>query len=637
MMRQLTSSRSPAQRLLEEAKALENELAATCALKHTTSHSPKVIVLREKLKQCYVKLIFSDYAAASEADIEQRLWRKIFYAPIEELRSRWRQDESTNAATREKNQTHQLFSSFLKESEEFYKGFLQRLERTNAESVIVLPGGSPTKSPKKRNGAKAGSRQGRRRDYSFTYHKSLIFLGDILRYSQLYLKQHEQRSFKFSRFCYRQAAYVWPKGGNAHNQLAILSIHSKRDDLGAVYHYLRALHAETPFPTAEENLKLLLHRLHVRADALGETAPFSASHMILHFLKATHEVFAESGDLAACLAANQRFLRHLSRLCAMPPPMMRTAMFNFQKERRDSKLVILFIKVVAIAVCNVERAWQRRPAPPVAEGEGVGKTDDWGDHAAMLALTIQLEMVGASAKDEPCSHIFLPAIRVFNAWLGMRSNFARLRQSPSGDLQSTLDRYVHAIIALLKEHRDAFPKAGADNGCALVEDVELRGFVPLSQLGSQSVAYVAWQSAHRPIESNDRKAFRIVRMMNTVCGLMDDPDVFSGTDSGDARWERAMDGVERSGLTYKVWKGSCAPAPRGVIPRCSHVAEGAIASSVPPFNGNAMEGLRSLSTPRNKKMQSVWCAEEIERRRKFMDFKVHKPTVEPKRQRLTLY
>ena len=60
-------------------------------------------------------------------------------------------------------------------------------------------------------------------------------------------------------------------GGNAFNQLAVLSTYSE-DDLAAVYYYFRSLAVAKPFSIARENLVLLLEQIRVKCLKLPQRA-----------------------------------------------------------------------------------------------------------------------------------------------------------------------------------------------------------------------------------------------------------------------------------------------------------------------------------------------------------------------------
>ncbi len=52
---------------------------------------------------------------------------------------------------------------------------------------------------------------------------------------------------------------MYPAGGNAHNQLAVLATY-RDDERSAVYHYFRSLAVAEPFLIARENLLLLFEQ-----------------------------------------------------------------------------------------------------------------------------------------------------------------------------------------------------------------------------------------------------------------------------------------------------------------------------------------------------------------------------------------
>lgn len=60
-------------------------------------------------------------------------------------------------------------------------------------------------------------------------------------------------------------------GGNAYNQLAVLSTYDE-DDLAAVYYYFRSLAVAKPFTIARENLVLLLEQIRVKCMKLPQRA-----------------------------------------------------------------------------------------------------------------------------------------------------------------------------------------------------------------------------------------------------------------------------------------------------------------------------------------------------------------------------
>lgn len=112
--------------------------------------------------------------------------------------------------------------------------------------------------------------------YLQSCHRCLLFRGDLERYAQLLAREEEAHRSKWAessslaaapssafdadwsgveRF-YLLAASLLPGIGNPWNQLAVIATY-RHDSLLAVQRYLRAIAAETPFPTAAVNVRLL--------------------------------------------------------------------------------------------------------------------------------------------------------------------------------------------------------------------------------------------------------------------------------------------------------------------------------------------------------------------------------------------
>ena len=96
-----------------------------------------------------------------------------------------------------------------------------------------------------------------------TCHRSLIFLGDLERYSQLILgpapDQPTSSSWTKSERYYRWALALMAVNGNPHNQLAVVATY-KQNNLLAVHRYFRSIAVRQPFATAMQNLKLLFDK-----------------------------------------------------------------------------------------------------------------------------------------------------------------------------------------------------------------------------------------------------------------------------------------------------------------------------------------------------------------------------------------
>ena len=98
-----------------------------------------------------------------------------------------------------------------------------------------------------------------------TCHRSLIFLGDLERYSQLILgpapdqPSSSDKDWRKAERYYRWALALMAINGNPHNQLAVVATY-KQNNLLAVHRYFRSIAVKQPFATAMQNLKLLFDK-----------------------------------------------------------------------------------------------------------------------------------------------------------------------------------------------------------------------------------------------------------------------------------------------------------------------------------------------------------------------------------------
>lgn len=89
-----------------------------------------------------------------------------------------------------------------------------------------------------------------------TCYRCLIYLGDLERYHQLNNLDESSRKWDKTLLYYKLALQLFPNHGNPHNQIAVVATYTK-NEVNAIYQYLRATCLEIPFQTSLNNLKLL--------------------------------------------------------------------------------------------------------------------------------------------------------------------------------------------------------------------------------------------------------------------------------------------------------------------------------------------------------------------------------------------
>lgn len=113
-------------------------------------------------------------------------------------------------------------------------------------------------------------------------HRTLIHLGDLSRYREEVLAQGECNWGPAIGY-YDLAGAIYPTSGASHHQLAVIARHGGCH-LRVVYHLYRALATDEPFPTARDNLELEMKKIETaqsKGKPLSETAT-TGLFMLLH-------------------------------------------------------------------------------------------------------------------------------------------------------------------------------------------------------------------------------------------------------------------------------------------------------------------------------------------------------------------
>ena len=522
-------------RILAQAKVLEDELHV--ASNNASVLNPRVIVLREKVKDIYCSLLMLDLCAAQHIGIEQRLWHKVFYQPIEELRAQIR-SEQKKATLKDAGHTATILSKFLKESEEFYSSLIDRLQHTHGNIGVELPS-------RRKKKAKTIDPAEDRENCTKSCYQSLIYLGDILRYKEISLRSKTHQNFKSATSCYRQATYIWPKSGNPYNQLAVLSLYNA-DEIGALYNYYRALYSENSFPTAKENLKILFGKKGCGSTTGIRPDNFSFEHCCSSFMQAIGALFTKLSTSDALSKVIDDCTCNFKHMCSMNDESMQIHMASKgQHMVKEIRIVHFFIKVVVISICSIESA-----ILSLDSNENTSLDESFVHHALMLALGIQLHFI-QSCKS-PSAKV-LPAIGIFSSWLAIHKG--RINTEGTPGLKKRFKKYTSALICLLRE-LDVNDVNENELSWCLIEDVELRGFTPIAAF-QKELKYGTWPSTQRSKESQWRRAIRLARILNNARVISNDDSLLLQPIMGFTHCDwNALKTIEDREDNIITWKGN---------------------------------------------------------------------------------
>ncbi|KAK3812318.1 MAG: hypothetical protein J3Q66DRAFT_443044 [Benniella sp.] len=268
------------------------------------SNHEELTFLRDSLKDIYEEALLEDLTAAAEKSVDERLWRHVFYTPIEELRAELRKPDKESSRRQE---VMDELSKLLDKGTGFYNELITTLRcdheidlYTIAVDVLNADSGvsksrSTTASDAK--SAQSRTRNGRSRQQSRSkeepsapsysaetlascIQKCLIYLGDLARYrtnirletktmpvvAQLTTEDPKETQSKptasdWQAAClfYKRAIQTFPDSGKPYGQLAILASYAN-DDLDALYWYTLSLGAKCPSAVVRDNLKVFFSR-----------------------------------------------------------------------------------------------------------------------------------------------------------------------------------------------------------------------------------------------------------------------------------------------------------------------------------------------------------------------------------------
>ncbi|KAG6889930.1 hypothetical protein C0995_013454 [Termitomyces sp. Mi166 len=313
--------------IAREAKGIHQSLKDL--LKTKEPFDKEVDFQRKNLRRRYLNLLLVHPYAKESKDVENHLWMQTSYAFIASykqrilnldrvIQSKMRQTPNQrppNAPVVEHRKLVQRFRQFLADEEKFWSQLVIRLRRSfalDAATPALLNLGiiseadnlSTCISAVPESGAPPNGRnhfQFPPEDASTTFtastpevkaswlailSKSLVCLGDIARYRELYNEsggrpragqeegglgrnrrnrrsgQPEEpiprpRNYEKAQKCYEEARLLVPDDGNPSHQLAIIATYRK-DSFVSLTHYYRALCVRAPYDTASENLGSVL-------------------------------------------------------------------------------------------------------------------------------------------------------------------------------------------------------------------------------------------------------------------------------------------------------------------------------------------------------------------------------------------
>ncbi|XP_061595747.1 telomerase-binding protein EST1A [Cololabis saira] len=238
-------------RLLRAADANELQLSNLLSRDRVSADGlERMALLRVDLLGLYEQVILTDIELSDSQNVDQALWKNVFYQVIERFRQLLKDPNSDNSP-----HIRNKLLTLLDEGTLFFDALLQKLQTVYQFSLKDYMDGIAIRARPLRKTVKYAL---------ISAQRCMICQGDIARYRE---QASESANYGKARSWYLKAQQIAPKNGRPYNQLALLAIYTKRK-LDAVYYYMRSLSASNPILTAKESLMSLFEEAKRKVEQL---------------------------------------------------------------------------------------------------------------------------------------------------------------------------------------------------------------------------------------------------------------------------------------------------------------------------------------------------------------------------------
>lgn len=506
--------------------------------------------LYRKARSAYENIILNDHEVVDHQDVEYSLW-KLHYKHIDEFRKRMRSisgsAEGTKSETRRQDVSNVVnsvnshmegFKLFLSEATEFYRNLIRKFR-----SCHCLP--EESCSFKKGSGGSFSVEPAILNKCHYVSHRFLVCLGDLARYRELCKKPDGQnRKWAAAATYYLEATMVWPDSGNPQNQLALLATYVG-DDFLALYHCIRSLAVNEPFPDAWDNLMLLceknrssqLHSLSCKAHfdwskpskrcSLPTKAHSSIDSLNGNGLEATEHVSNGKADLWPLFVKMISFfltkssledfpctfastMSELEALLELDDAKLKSSLEPYEQldpARKGPYRALQLVSILVFVIHNLaEHAEVKHPKEKNASQLSDLMQLAWTCIFTFLGRFLERCLKGNSSECCP----LLAAVLVSVEWLVGMLDKAVIY---AGDekVSSAKSYFLDTFIDFLNRLHGKEDEVKSPGNTALWEDYELRGFGPIAHLHDSLDFSTHWEHMSKYDGGNLIRASRILQ------------------------------------------------------------------------------------------------------------------------------
>lgn len=238
-------------RLLRAADAQELQLSNLLSRDRVSADGlDRMAQFRAELLGLYEQVILNDIELSDSQNVDQALWKNVFYQVIERFRQLLKDPTCDNTP-----HIRNMLLTLLDEGALFFDALLQKLQTVYQFKLEEYMDGMAIRARPLRKTVKYAL---------ISAQRCMICLGDIARYRE---QASDSANYGKARSWYLKAQQIAPKNGRPYNQLALLAFYTKRK-LDAVYYYMRSLAASNPILTAKESLMSLFEEAKRKVEQL---------------------------------------------------------------------------------------------------------------------------------------------------------------------------------------------------------------------------------------------------------------------------------------------------------------------------------------------------------------------------------
>ncbi|TWU76766.1 hypothetical protein ED733_004849 [Metarhizium rileyi] len=399
----------------------------------------------EKFRLAFVHTIFLDFDFAVKENTEDALWTLHTLINSEYRRIQGRLKHSSHAVERRKME--KSYNNFLRVAQNFYKGYIQRLTarydvpelRRVAQGIDVEQMDSGDRISPVPLGLSVMVLN--------SCHSTLLRLGDLSRYRTQ--ARHKNSGYETALAFYSLAHHLKPQSGYAHHQMGIVHL-DQGNHLEIVYNFYRSWAVDAPHPNAKANLESEFKSLQLPNSSKSRQHASSATQdafpmwfVRLHALFYKGETFPQQAELEG------EVLHKLEIAC-----------HNEKSTATLLKMTLVNLSAHHVA-SSIYRAFESELREAASED---GRSD--GPNTVPSKITPMVEAL-------------LPVFRLYIMWLTAYRGEVNAASEAFGGVVPRLVQNLAKVITSLCIF--AYSQTLGNCPYLLAEDLEIRGFLPLSE------------------------------------------------------------------------------------------------------------------------------------------------------------